>query len=230
MDHPHERWQPAEPETSWIKLAATLGLFNCATRYVYALARDGFLARRLAKTHPTFHSPHVAAVLLSAICISVLVVAGLTGLDPLENLSTLFAGLGSVGLMSLLALTSLGIPLFFARRREFSFGKTVAPILGGIAISACTYLAVTNYSLLTGVSDAFINSLPLCLVVVAVAGFAQAAWLRSRRTEAYLRIGASRLEEAPEAALSQEASRRQSLVRPDPQGHMPSTSFSRTSA
>lgn len=192
--------------------AATLGLFNCATRYVYALARDGFLPRRLAKTHPVFHSPHVSAVLLAAICISVLIVAGLADLDPLQNLSPMFAGLGAVGLMSLLAVTSLGIPLFFARRREFSFGKTLAPALGGIAISACTYLAVTNYSLLTGVSDAFINSLPLCLVVVAVAGFAQAAWLRRRRPEGYLRIGASRIEEAPEDKLAEKTAARGSVV------------------
>lgn len=181
--------------------AATLGLFNCSARYVYALARDGFLVRSLARTHPRFHSPYLAAVLLTAVCIVTLVAAGSTRLDPLENLSTLFAGLGSVGLMTLLSLTSLGIPLFFARRREFDFGKTIAPGIGGIAISACTYLAVTNYSLLTGVEDRFVNSLPVLLLAVAVVGFAQALYLRSRKPGAYLRIGASRVDQEPEAEL-----------------------------
>jgi hypothetical protein len=126
-----------------------------------------------------------------------LTAAGAAGLDPLLNISPMFIGLGSIGLMSLLALTSLGIPLFFARRGEFGFATTIAPGLGGLAVAACTILAARNYSILTGVNNDVINALPLGLWGVVVLGFGQALWLRQRAPEAYARIGASRVEADP---------------------------------
>lgn len=175
--------------------AAVLGLFNNSARYVYALARDGVLPQRLAKTHPVYKSPHVAAVFLAVVLSIVTAVSAIAGLDPLLNIAPMFVGLGSVGLMTLLALTALGVPVFFARRGTYGLATTVAPALGGIAIAVATWLAVTNYSALTGVDSPLVSSLPWVLVAVALAGVAQALWLRSSRPQAYARIGASRIED-----------------------------------
>lgn len=175
--------------------AAVLGLFNNSARYIYALARDGVLPQRLAKTHPVYKSPHVASMFLTLVLAVITVVAAAAGLDPLLNISPMFVGLGSVGLMVLLALTALGIPVFFARRGTYGLTTTIAPAIGGIAIAAATWLAVTNYTALTGVDSPLVNSLPWVLVVVSIAGVLQALWMRANRPQAYENIGASRIED-----------------------------------
>ena len=45
--------------------SATVGNANAATRYLYALGRDGFLSRRLAETEHSQRSPIAALVVLA---------------------------------------------------------------------------------------------------------------------------------------------------------------------
>lgn len=175
--------------------AAVLGLFNNATRYLFALARDGVLPRRLARTHRVHGSPHVAGMTLAAVLIVSTGGASIAGLDPLLNISTSLVGVGSVGLMALLGTTALAVPVFFARRGHFGWRTGIAPLLGGIAILAATWLAVDNYTLLTGVDLPVVNRLPALLVIVAVTGLVQARWLRRNRPRVYRRIGESRVDE-----------------------------------
>ena len=176
-------------------LAACLALFNNSARYLYALARDGALPAILASTHRRHKSPHVAAAVLTAGLVVVVAAAQILGLDPLVNVTTALVGLGSVGLMTLLAVTSLGIPVFFLRRRSPTLSNTLAPFLGGLIIAGAVYLAFTNYSMVTGVTSTVINHLPYLLVLVAAIGVAQAEWLRRFRPAAYAQIGKTRVEE-----------------------------------
>jgi len=175
-------------------VAAVLALFNNSTRYLYALARDGVLPRSLAKTHPRHRSPYVAGAVLAIALFAVLGCASIARLDPLLNVSTALVGLGSVGLMTLLAVTALAIPVFFARRSIFGLATTAAPAAGGLVIAAAAFLAFRNYSALTGVDSKLINNLPYLLVAVASAGAIQARWLRAHRPDLYERIGRSRVE------------------------------------
>lgn len=176
-------------------LAAVLALFNNSARYLYALARDGALPAVLASTHHRHKSPHVAGAVLTVGLVAVVAASQMLGLDPLVNVTTALVGLGSVGLMTLLAVTSLGIPVFFLRRRSPSVSNTLAPFLGGLTIAGAVYLAFTNYSLVTGVTSAAINHLPYLLLLVAAFGIAQAEWLRRFRPAAYRQIGRTRVEE-----------------------------------
>jgi len=183
---------------SWLVVtsafAAVLALFNNSARYLYALARDGVLPRRLARTHPRHHSPYIASAVLSASLVIVMAVSSLAGLDPLLNVSTALVGVGSVGLMALLALTSRGIPVYFARQGIWNARCTLAPAVGGCIIAVSTVLAVRNYDALTGVPSGIINDLPAVLLVVAAAGIAQARWLLSYNPATYHRIGSNRVE------------------------------------
>ncbi len=174
--------------------AAVLGLFNNSARYLYALARDGVMPRVLASTHHRHHSPHVAALTLAVAMAIVFAAAVIMKLDPLVNVATALAGLGSVGLMALLSLTSLAIPLFFLRRREIGVATCIAPALGGLVILIATLLAFFNYPALTGVDSVVINHLPYVLLVLFLAGMAQAGWLRASRPEHYQRIGSNRVD------------------------------------
>ena len=174
--------------------AAVLALFNNSARYLYALARDGVLPASLSQTHPRHQSPHIAGLVLTAAMVIVFVVADLLHLDPLVNVATALAGVGSVGLMALLGLTALAIPVFFARRGMFGIARTVAPLIGGLVILAATTIAFMNFSALTGVDSAIINHLQYCHILIFAAGVAQAQWLRIRRPDEYARIGSSRVD------------------------------------
>ncbi|HVW70762.1 MAG TPA: APC family permease [Steroidobacteraceae bacterium] len=175
--------------------AAVLGLFNNSARYLYALARDGVLPAALAKTHPRHQSPHVAGLVLSAALVLVIAGAVVMRLDPLVNLATALAGVGSVGLMALLGITALAIPVFFVRKQIVRVPNVVAPALGGLVILAATTLAFLNYSALTGVDSAIINHLPYALFLMFLLGVTQALWLRARHYDAFVRIGSTRVDE-----------------------------------
>ncbi len=174
--------------------AAVLALFNNSARYLYALARDGVIPSKLAETHPVHHSPHIAGFCLTACLVTVFAIAVAMGLDPLVNVATALVGVGSVGLMALLGITSIAIPIFFARRRVLGFANVVAPTAGGIVILTATLLAFMNYSALTGVDSSIINHLPYGLIIIFALGAAQASWLRKRQPESYQRIGSTRVE------------------------------------
>jgi amino acid transporter len=176
--------------------AAALALFNNAARYLFALARDGVLPGALARIHPRHGSPHVAALLLAAILAAVMAGSALAGLDPLVNVTTALVGVGSVGLMALLAITALAIPLFFLKRRIFGLRTSVAPVVGGTVIAIAVCLAFTNYAAITGVTSAVVNNLPYLLVMVALLGALQARWLRTRNPLIYSQIGATRVDES----------------------------------
>ena len=115
-------------------------------------------------------------------------------LDPLVNIATALVGLGSVGLMALLATTALGIPVFFATRGIWGIQFTLAPAVGGIITAIATALAVYNYSAVTGVTSPLINSLPTVLLVAAACGVAQARWLLKNRPNVYQCIGSNRVD------------------------------------
>jgi hypothetical protein len=131
---------------------------------------------------------------LTAFLIVVFAFASVAGLDPLTNIATALVGVGSVGLMALLAITSLGIPVFFARHRMWWFSYTLAPAIGGCLIAVATFFAVENYTAITGVTSPVINNLPYGLLAVAAAGIVQAAWLFKNRTDVFNSIGSNRVD------------------------------------
>ncbi|MES1985909.1 MAG: APC family permease [Pseudomonadota bacterium] len=169
--------------------AAVLGIFNNSARYLFALSRDGVLPQRFAQVHPKYGSPFAAG--LPIVIVMVIVVLGfwLAGLDPLLSLATALTGIGSVGLMALLALTGFAIPVFFRNQKSQKLSTTFLPAIGGIMITFATVFSVLNYSALTGSTSPLINSLPLLLVVAGLVGAGQALWLKAKRPNDYDRIG-----------------------------------------
>jgi len=174
--------------------AAALALFNNAARYLFALSRDGVLPASLARIHPRHQSPYVASIVLAMVLALIVAVSALARLDPLVNVTTALVGLGSVGLMALLAVTALAIPLYFLGRGLIGWRSSVAPAIGGLVMAVAVSLAFVNYSAITGVDSAVINHLPYLLAAVAILGVVQARWLRICNPRVYSRIGATRVE------------------------------------
>ncbi len=179
--------------------AAALGFFNNITRYMYALSRDGLLPAPLGRAHPVHGSPYMACILLTVIFSAIVGVFALAGLDPLLNLATSLSSMGAVGLEILLTVTSLSIPVYFARRHEYSLGKTLSPLIGGLLIAVATYLSLENYSALTGTNLAAVNRLPFLFVAVAIIGLAHGTYLRKFRPATYRQVGSTQVEEGRSA-------------------------------
>lgn len=174
--------------------AAGLGFFNNISRYIFALSRDGLIPPVFGRVHPRHGSPYIASLLLTAILTVTIGAFAVAGLDPLLNLSTSLSSMGAVGLEILLAATSLSIPLFFARRGEYSLGKTAAPLLGGIIIAVITYLSLANYSALTGTDLTVVNRLPLLFAVLVAFGLLHGLYLRKRHPDIHASVGSTQVE------------------------------------
>jgi len=174
--------------------AAVLAFHNAASRYFYALARDGFMPAPLGRTHPRFGSPYVAGLTQIAILCAIVFGFAIAGLDPLLNLATAMTGFGAVGLMSLLVATSIAIAVFFIRRGEIGAATVVAPIVAAILIGIATVLALTNYSSLTGSTSDVINALPWLYIPIVAIGVGVALYARSHDPERYARMGSTRVE------------------------------------
>ena len=174
--------------------AAVLAFHNAASRYFYALARDGYMPAQLGRTHPRFGSPYVAGLTQITILCAIVFGFAIAGLDPLLNLATAMTGFGAVGLMSLLVATSVAIAVFFVRRGEIGMATVVAPIVAAVLIGIATVLALTNYSSLTGSTSDVINALPWLYVPVVAIGIGVALHARSRDPGRYARMGSTRVE------------------------------------
>jgi amino acid transporter len=172
-------------------LAAHLAIQNVATRYVYSLAKDGILPRALGVAHDRHRSPHRASVTTSAVMFvgtAILILCGLTA----EEIYAWFAGGAAFTIMLAMALTSLAILVYFRRHREHRVTLargTVAPAVAAVGLGIGVILAMINFPVLIGGSQALANSMLAVAYGVFAAGVVTAFVLRRRRPDIYARIG-----------------------------------------
>ncbi|AZG46764.1 APC family permease [Gordonia insulae] len=165
--------------------ACILTAHNVVARYLFALGRQDALPRRLGHVHPAHGSPHVASLVTSAVISVLVAVTAIAGLDPVTQVYAWFGGAGTLGLITLLALTSAAIVVHFLRERTTGLWRgTVAPVLALAALGAILVLVVSNFGVLIGsgtLADVFLA----VLVAAFVAGLAWALVLRRNRPDAY---------------------------------------------
>ena len=152
--------------------ASFLAVHASASRYHFALARDGVLPRALARTHPKYGSPIAGSAAQLALTAIVVIAFALAGQDPYLVMGIGLYGVAVIGIVTLQALTSFAVISYFLREPtgESRLATLVAPLLGGIGLAVGVVLMATNYGALTGSTIAWINALPWVLVVAAVAG------------------------------------------------------------
>lgn len=168
--------------------AGIVAMHNNASRYIFAVARDGFLPRPLAKVHPVHGVPTRAGLVNLVLLTVVPFVFWLGGQDPVVGVATTLQSVGNIGLLTLYALTSLAIAVLFIRRREISIATVVAPLVSAILLTLFVAWAANNYHLMSGTDNALINHLPWILVVVAGWGVGAVLWAKRYRPERYEHI------------------------------------------
>jgi amino acid transporter len=174
--------------------ACGLAFHNCASRYLYAIGREGFISRSLGKTHPTHGSPHVASFVQTAITVVIVGLFWATGQDPYLGLYVLMAIMGTFAILIVQTLCSFAVIGYFARNHPEArhwFRTFLAPLIGGLGMAAVVILLILNLG--TAAGDAaetlFFKLIPWIVVGVFLGGVALALYLRARRPDQYAIIG-----------------------------------------
>jgi len=153
-------------------LAVMIAACNSLARYSYSLARDGWLPRPLATTHPTRRSPYVATFVQFVVAAAVVGTYALLDADPVTELGATFIVMQALGLLGLMVLVSLSAVRFFARGAHGvgPFTAVVAPLVSAAGLTAAGVMTVQNLELISGSSSKLITTLPLLLLLALAAG------------------------------------------------------------
>lgn len=160
--------------------ADNLGFHNAINRYVYSLARDGWMPPQLGRTHRVHDSPYAASFLQTIIAALVVIAFWAAGLHPYTQMFLWLLSLGGLGLMMMLAATAIGSIVFFRRHRfEHSIWVTmIAPGIASAGLVVEVFLLVTNWDVQVGSTDGIVAYLPLLLVIPVALGV---FWPMTRR-------------------------------------------------
>jgi amino acid transporter len=178
--------------------ACALSFHNVTSRYQYSMSNAGLLPMAIGKIHSRHNSPHLCSLVQTATVVAVLGAFAALRMDPYSQVYTWLAGVTSVTVVILMALTCLAVIVYLNRSgvRVGIWQASIAPGIGLVGLIAVAFLLLRNLPLLLGDLDAAgaqkIGWLSLTFYLVMVAfpvfGFAQAAWLRRARPVAYAEI------------------------------------------
>jgi amino acid transporter len=174
--------------------ACGMAFHNCASRYLYAIGREGFINRNLGRTHPEHGSPYVASFTQTAIAAIIVGLFWVAGSDPYLGLYVLMALLGTFAILIVQTLCSFAVIGYFHRHHPEGrhwFRTLLAPLLGGVGMATVVVLLFLNAGAAAGeASDTLLFKLiPWIVVGVFLAGVALALYLRARSPERYRTIG-----------------------------------------
>lgn len=161
--------------------AGLLAFHNAASRYFFALGREGLLPAALGRTHGAHQSPHIGSLLQSALAFVVVAIFAITRSDPVLTLFSWLTNLGTLGIIAAMGLAAAAVPVFFWRRPDIDpglFRGTLAPVISCVALWAIFALANLHFNVLTGSEGVWNIVLPGLVEAAAVVGVARARQLR----------------------------------------------------
>jgi len=170
-------------------LATYIAIHAAASRYVFALAREGLLPRPLASFDEVRNVPRAATLLMSAVTAVCLVGVALTRTDPYAAVIPVLIGMGTLGIIALQAAAAVAIVFYVMRRR-----REAGIVVFGASLCAAAGLAValasvcTNFRMLSTIDTPVVAWLPCLYLVTLVAGLVFSVWLRRARPQHYARL------------------------------------------
>lgn len=172
-------------------IAAQLAFHNAINRYAFNLAHDGLLPAAFGRTHPRFQSPAPAGTTQSILAAVVVAGFALAGADPVRHLLILVNTPGVLGVLLLLALTSVAVLAYFLRHRGVAGARVAmaSSALGAVLLALILGVIVDKIALLTGAEPATNTALVVVVPVILAAGLVWALTLKARKPQAYARIG-----------------------------------------
>lgn len=164
-------------------LACALSFHNASTRYVFSLAREGLLPRRLGALDARTQAPARASLTISLIALLAVGVALFTVSDPYLGLALWSYATGVQGLVFSQAVAAIAVVVYFVRdRRGHSPWRVVfAPAMGALGLVIGFVLIVTHFDITSGMEGWINVALILPTPILFLAGFVVSAMLRKRR-------------------------------------------------
>ncbi|KAB1653406.1 APC family permease [Pseudoclavibacter chungangensis] len=167
--------------------ACTLAFHNACSRYLFALGREGLLPKPLARTHPSLHSPFVASLTLSAICLVLILIGAVSGADPVLGIGLVSYSIGVAGLVFSQGVAAVSVVGFFwkDRRGHNVWQVVVAPILGAVGLLTAFTVIATHFDLVSGLTGPINYVLLGCVPLVFVGGIVVAIVMKRRAPNRY---------------------------------------------
>ncbi len=179
--------------------ACGMAFHNCASRYLYALGREGLsskLQQTIGRTHPTHGSPHIASLVQSGISLVLVLAFLFAGMDPYLHLYTLLAILGTMAILVVQSLCAFAVIAYFHFHGENAeskhwFKTLVAPLLGGIGMLYVVFLLWQHKEAAAGAASGTLlfKLTPWIVVGLFVLGGAMALYFKYRDPAKYELIG-----------------------------------------
>ncbi|WP_197375725.1 APC family permease [Mycolicibacterium baixiangningiae] len=186
--------------------ACGMAFHNCASRYLYALGREGLSSRlqnTLGATHPTHGSPHIASFVQTGITLVIILAFWAAGMDPYVHMYTLLAILGTMAILIVQSLCAFAVIAYFHFHKNHPssahwFKTFLAPLLGGLGMLYVVYLLWEHKESAAGTASGTLlfQVTPWIVVGLFVVGAALAAYLKFRDTPRYEMIGRTHFEDA----------------------------------
>jgi len=174
-------------------VAAMISFHNTTARYMFALGRERVLPAALGRTSRRTGAPDNASLLQSFIGIAVIVTYAIAGWDPLVQLFFWGGTSGALGVLFLIAATSIAVIVFFARNPsgEPLWHRLIAPVIATIALAVVLVLALDNFATLLGVKPDHVLAwaIPVAYLVATMLGIGWGLILKARRPDVYRGIG-----------------------------------------
>lgn len=165
---------------TWLLLtsvfAILIAIHNMCSRYLFAFGRAGIFPSALGKTHKRFRTPYIAGFTQAIGVALVVAIFAIAGSDPYLNMAATSAGVGTLGILALMALTSVAV-LFYFHAHSHEAGiltRIVAPVLSFLGLVTACVLILDNFSTVTGSESWVVTHLPWLLVGVVLVGLISA--------------------------------------------------------
>jgi amino acid transporter len=170
-------------------LATYIAIHAAASRYVYALAREGLVPRSLARFDEQRRVPVAATICISAATVICLVAIASTRTDPYAAIIPVLIGMGTLGIILLQAAAAVAI-LFYVVRRVRGAGPIVlaAATSAAIGLLGALTTVATNFTLLSTVSTPFVAWLPILYAATLAIGIAIAIWMKFARPDQFAQL------------------------------------------
>lgn len=171
--------------------AALSAFHNYIARYSYVAGRDGLLPEAFGRTHDAHQSPHIGSVVQTIGALIVLAVFAGLGLDPILNMFTWISQIGTLGVIGMMAITSLSVIAFFAKQGGGSALSTkILPAISGLIMATLFVYIFWTYGDLTGTAGGGLSLiLPSLIPAGGVIGFLLAQRLKASDPARFARMG-----------------------------------------
>jgi amino acid transporter len=169
--------------------ACILSFHNVVTRYTFTLGQRRVLKSRLGAVNSRHGAPSTASVAVSVCSAAAMLAIVLSGIDPVSESYTWLSGAATLGLVALMALTSVAVIMFFRAQTEVNplWQTLIAPGLAAVGLGIVLVLVIANFMAL--ISDPVSAWVVAALVVASyVVGIGLAIRLKRTQPQTYAEL------------------------------------------